>query len=64
MYKDAEIPLTDCIKMITKNPANVMGVCDRGEIKEGKYADIVIFDDDINIKKVFIEGKELKDKEI
>lgn len=64
MYKDAEIPLEACIKMITKTPAKVMGVCDRGEIKEGYFADIVIFDDDINIKKVFTEGKELNIKEI
>ena len=32
----------------------------RGEICEGNFADLVFFDDDINIKKVIIEGKELK----
>lgn len=64
MYKEAKIPLCECIKMITETPANVMGVCDRGLVKEGYVADIVIFDDDINIKKVIIRGKELKDKEI
>ena len=64
MYKDAEIPLANCIKMITKTPAMVMGICDRGEIKEGYFADIVIFDENINIKKVFIQGKELNKKEI
>jgi len=64
MYKDAEIPLFQCIKMITKTPATVMGVCERGQIKEGYFADMVVFDDDINVKKVFIEGKELIKKEI
>ena len=64
MYKDAEIPLFQCIKMITKTPATVMGVCKRGQIKEGYFADMVVFDDDINVKKVFIEGKELIKKEI
>ncbi len=64
MYKDAEIPLFQCIKMITKTPATVMGVCERGQLKEGYFADMVVFDDDINVKKVFIEGKELIKKEI
>lgn len=64
MYKDAEIPLVNCIKMITKTPAKVMGIGDRGEIKEGYFADIVIFDENINIKSVFIQGKELNKKEI
>ena len=64
MYKDAEIPLFQCIKMITKTPATVMGVYERGQIKEGYFADMVVFDDDINVKKVFIEGKELIKKEI
>ncbi len=60
MYKDAQVPLCECIKMITKTPARTMGLTDRGIIKEGYIADLVFFDDDINIKKVIINGEEFK----
>ena len=60
MHKEAGIPLCECIKMITKTPAKVMGITDRGALKEGYKADLVFFDEDINIKKVIIEGKELQ----
>jgi N-acetylglucosamine-6-phosphate deacetylase len=59
MYKEAEIPLTKCIEMITKTPARIMNLSDRGQLKEGLRADLVFFDDDINIRKVIIGGKEL-----
>ncbi len=57
--KDAEIPLCSAVRMLTKIPAEVMNLKNRGEIKEGYFADFVFFDEDINIKKVIIEGKEL-----
>jgi len=60
IYKKAKVPLCECIKMITKTPAKVMKLSDRGEIKEGLRADLVFFDDDINIKEVIIEGKKLQ----
>ncbi len=60
MYKDAKIPLCDTVKMITKTPARVMGLSDRGTLASGYYADLVFFDDDINVERVFIEGKEFK----
>ena len=60
MYKKAGVPLIQCIKMITENPAKTMGLSKRGAIKDGYFADLVFFDDDINIKKVIIEGKEFK----
>lgn len=60
MYKGAQLPISECIKMITKIPAQLMGIADRGNLKEGYKADLVFFDDDINIKKVIIEGKELE----
>ena len=44
--------------MMTINPAKVMGMQNKGDIKEGMDADVVIFDDDIQIKKVLIMGKQ------
>lgn len=59
MYKEVGIPLVDCIHMITQTPAKVMGLHDRGMLKVGFVADLVFFDSDIKIKKVFVQGTEL-----
>ena len=58
--KKVGIPLVSAIKMITENPARIMNLKTKGKLKNGYDADIVIFDDDINIKKVIISGKIIK----
>ena len=58
MHKEAGIPLADCITMMTQTPAKVMNLEDRGALKEGYYADLVLFDEHIEIKRVFMQGKE------
>lgn len=45
--------------MLTNNPAKVMGI-DAGVLKKEAEADIVIFDDDISIEKIFVSGMEVK----
>lgn len=58
MYKNVQIPLTEAIKMITATPAKIMGIENRkGTISKGKEADLVFFDEDINVKKVLVKGK-------
>lgn len=59
MHKKAGIPLTDCIRMMCRTPAKVMGLKKRGEIREGFVADLVFFDKDITVKKVLLQGQEL-----
>lgn len=52
------IPLRQIMKSTTINPARgIRADHDIGSIEEGKRADFVVFDDDFNIKKVFIGGK-------
>ncbi len=53
--KDAGIPLLSAVKMMTETPANVMGI-DAGVLKKGAVADIVIFNNDITVQKVFASG--------
>lgn len=60
VYKNCGIPLYEAVKMATYNPAkhcNVHGY--KGSIKEGYDADLLLFDEDITIKKVFVKGKEV-----
>ena len=60
MYKTAGVPLHDAVRMMTLTPAQVMKVDDRkGELARGKDADIIIFDDNINIQHVFLSGEHI-----
>ena len=43
--------------MITETPAKIMGLDNKGALKAGYDADIVAFDNEINVKKVFALGK-------
>lgn len=52
--KRAGIPLISAVKMMTEVPAKIMGLNRKGRLQEGYDADVVIFDEDINIKKVFV----------
>ncbi len=56
---DVKLPIHKAVKMITSNPARVMGLKNKGQLQVGHDADIVIFDNDINIKNVIVMGKEV-----
>lgn len=57
LTKDAQLPLIDAVKLITENPARVMGLSSKGVIDIGKDADFTVFDSDINVKAVFVGGQ-------
>ncbi len=46
-------------KMASLTPSKAMGFTDRGEIAEGKRADLLILDRDLNVNRVFFGGKEI-----
>lgn len=53
----AEIPMVDVFHMVSETPAKIMGIFDRkGSIEEGKDADIMMFDDDIDLTYVMQMG--------
>ncbi|MGM9974302.1 MAG: N-acetylglucosamine-6-phosphate deacetylase [Clostridiaceae bacterium] len=55
--------LHEIVKMATYNAARHCSVEDRkGKIEEGYDADLILFDEDINIKRVIIGGKEIFNK--
>lgn len=54
----AEIPLADSVKMVTENPAKIMGFGDtKGRLQRGYDADIVICDRDLFAKQTFVMGR-------
>ena len=63
MIKMADVPLTDAIRMITSTPARIMRVADKkGSLAAGKDADILIFDEDVDIKMTMIKGRIVYEK--
>lgn len=53
MVHKVGVPLCDAVRMATLNPARAIGISrKKGSIEIGKDADLVIFDNDIKIKKV------------
>ena len=58
MMNLAQVPLMEAVLMMTITPARIMKVDHRkGSIAAGKDADLVIFDDDINIHATMVEGE-------
>jgi N-acetylglucosamine-6-phosphate deacetylase len=54
----AEIPLFDAIKMITATPARIINMNDKiGAIKVGMDADLLVFDERINVQMTMIKGR-------
>ena len=57
MHKCIGIPLYSAVKMATLTPATVCGYGDKkGQIKKGYDADLIMFDDELNIKSVITNG--------
>lgn len=60
LTKEANIPLVDAVRLMTVNPARVMGIDRKGDLVPGMDADIVVFDADINVEAVFLGGERVK----
>ena len=62
MVQKAEVPLADAIRMVSETPAKIMGVYDRkGSLQRGKDADIIVMDDNLNVRAVWAMGKLVPD---
>ncbi|MCE7044520.1 N-acetylglucosamine-6-phosphate deacetylase [Dyadobacter sp. CY312] len=63
MINLADIPLLQAVKMMTLTPARIMkSDHTKGLLVKGKDADIVLFDEDIQIQKTFVNGRLVFDK--
>ena len=57
-YQLTNAPLYQAVKMASLTPAKLLGVDDRkGSIAIGKDADLLVFDENIEIEKVVVRGK-------
>ena len=58
--QDMHIRLEDAIAAATMNPARQIGIYDTvGSIETGKFADLVLMDKSLNIKAVYVHGREI-----
>jgi len=58
MTQLGEVPLFDAVRMASLTPATILDIDDRfGSIQSGKTADLVLFDDQFTVQRVWIDGK-------
>ncbi|RWU10589.1 N-acetylglucosamine-6-phosphate deacetylase [Pedobacter chitinilyticus] len=57
MISLAEVSLLDAVKMASATPAKILNIADnKGELVKGKDADVIIFDEKINIYTTIVKG--------
>lgn len=57
VYTNSQIPLWECVNCASLNPATTLGIDDRkGSLEVGKDADIIITDNEFNVKSTIIGG--------
>ena len=61
MVKQVGVDVWDAVQMMTKNPARIVGLKTKGALKENYDADIVLFDEDIQVKTVIVGGKVMEE---
>ncbi|MEJ1240454.1 N-acetylglucosamine-6-phosphate deacetylase [Chryseolinea sp. T2] len=61
MIRQAGVSLADAITMITATPARIMNVPTKGALSKGMDADVVVFDENINISKTIVGGRIIYD---
>lgn len=63
IIKMADVPLTDAVRMAAATPARILGMEDKkGSLIKGKDADVLIFDDNIQIQTTIINGQIIYNK--
>ena len=53
------VDLAGASHMLSRNPADYLGLSDRGRIAPGAWADLLVFDPDLQLQHVVIEGEAL-----
>jgi len=59
MIETAGATIEQAVSMASTNPARLLGLKDRGVIKKGARADLLVLDRHLKLKAVFVAGQEL-----
>jgi N-acetylglucosamine-6-phosphate deacetylase len=63
MVREVGVSLSDAVRMMTATPARIIGVeASKGSLEVGKDADIILFDEDINVGMTMIGGRVVYEK--
>ena len=63
-HQKAGLPLADCVRMASENPAKILGIDDRkGRLTTGHDADIVLFDESLNLSDVLYRGRSVYERD-
>jgi N-acetylglucosamine-6-phosphate deacetylase len=58
VIENTECSISEAVRMASLNPAILFGIDDRkGSIEKGKDADLISFDQDLNLKLAMVGGK-------
>lgn len=60
LNQNLNIPICECVKMASLNPAKLMGLNDRGDLQNGMLADINILDENGKLLHTFLGGKQIQ----
>ena len=51
------VPVADAVRMASTTPADILGLPNKGRIAAGCDADLVLLDDDFNVRLTMVEGR-------
>ncbi len=64
MINMADVPLLEAVKMASQTPANILGLgSSKGSLISGKDADIILFDENINVSTTIVQGRVIYNKQ-
>lgn len=58
LVKECGFTIPSAVKMLTETPAKILGI-NKGSLSKHKDADIIVFDEEIEIQEVFIAGRKI-----
>jgi len=56
LVREVGVSVPETVKMLTRNPAKLLGL-NKGTLEAGKDADIVVFDDEIQVQDIWVMGE-------
>ncbi|NCT85581.1 MAG: N-acetylglucosamine-6-phosphate deacetylase [Comamonadaceae bacterium] len=59
LVQQLKLPLTDAVRRVSTAAADYLGMTDRGRLAEGAWADVLVMDAGLRLRRVFVEGEEI-----